>query len=155
MGPDRTTRVHTVQAASRTEEKGNDLEETVWDIIPPVRSCHQLEKNPNKTVRREMRLIWSWCWQKKMHFLLVVVVPFRSFWFVLLSCWGLEFPNYQSTHKALLRCLSVHASAVSYSPMRQAFFNKLIRRNFPIQSLSGNWSTAWHVSNEKMCLSCF
>lgn len=79
------------------------------------------EKNPKRSQ-------WKWGWsghysdrKKKRHFLLVVVVPFRNFWFVLLNYGALEFPNYQSTHKALLHSLSVHASAVSYSPKRETF----------------------------------
>lgn len=79
------------------------------------------KKTPNGHNGNEVDLVITLTEKKKRHFLLVVVVPFRNFWFVLLNYGALEFPNYQSTHKALLHSLSVHASAVSYSPKRETF----------------------------------
>lgn len=46
--------------------RANNLEETVWDVVPWVCCCHQLEKKTQtNSSTREMRLIWSLHWLKK------------------------------------------------------------------------------------------
>lgn len=112
------------------------------------------KKNPNKLVNKGNEVDLVITLTEKMHFLLVVVMPFRSFWFVLLNSGGLEFLNYQSAHRALLRSVCACKCCLLF-PNEKDNFNKLIRWNFPIQSLSGNGSTAWHVRNENMCLHSF
>lgn len=113
------------------------------------------KKNPKQSQ-------WKWGWsghcsdrKKKKRFLLVVVVPFRSFWFVLLNYGGLEFPNYQNNSQSTPTFSVCACECRLLFPEERDIFNKLIRWHFPIQSLSGNWSTAWHVRNEKMCLRSF
>lgn len=87
-------------------------------------SAGEKKKTKQQTKQKfmtEIRLIWSLHWQKNMPFLLVVVVPFRSFWFVLLNCWVWSFPIIRAIPKhsyALCLCMWV----LSPIPQRERHF---------------------------------
>lgn len=117
--------LHMLQAASRAEGKEMTRRKqwrTSFHECTLVVSWGKKKKQQTKQkFMTEIRLIWSLHWQKNMPFLLVVVVPFRSFWFVLLNCWVWSFPIIRAIPKhsyALCLCMWV----LSPIPQRERHF---------------------------------
>lgn len=127
MGP-------TARAASRAE--GKEMTRRKW-CRTSFHECavSSAEKKPKQNGHSGNEVDRVIMLPEKTHFLLEVVVPFHSFWFVLLNYRVWHFPR----HSQRTPTVSGRACGCRLPfPDEKDIFNELIRWNFPIQLLSGN-----------------